>query len=294
MEKKFKLIFSILAVLIVLVVGLFVFVSRSTSINHDSALLLSGSDVVVLRSSKQVNVDNLPFVLYKDDVVRTNNDSASISIKDSIVVSLDPYSEVSLKDISNNITVVQTKGRVWNKITKLLGVTSYHLVTPSAVASVRGTMFSSDLSDKDVVLLLVEGKLWVGSGKKNSILDNNGKLKIDAEGIKRMNLSDEDRALIKSHVGKMIKSLIVLRNTKVDSLLLKNKAVVSKLSAKTGLNIPSEVRSFFSDLDSHKKSLSDLQLIANDKIVKPFVNKKTLDYFVNLQKSIYSLQDLIK
>lgn len=80
---------------------------------------------------------------------------ATITFSNGSNLRLDENTQVTIKASSSNISIRQTLGRTWSRVTKLLGQNeSYEVETPTAVATVRGTTFSTTIDDEDT---LVEG-----------------------------------------------------------------------------------------------------------------------------------------
>ncbi|MFW6121555.1 MAG: FecR family protein [Petrotogales bacterium] len=153
MKKRYSLI--ILTLVVICIIGLVWFIINSDVVKAESkAQLIIDSGVV------QVKHEGDPWIpaqngmlLYQSDSVKTgDNTSASIILFDnSIIIRLDSSTEVTLQEVieeeETSVKMEQEVGRTWNTISKMSGIDSYEVQTPTAVASVRGTAFEVNVSD---------------------------------------------------------------------------------------------------------------------------------------------------
>ena len=80
--------------------------------------------------------------LSQTDVVKTAQGHATIVLHESVLVLLEPDTEVSVADLLlAHPQLTQLSGRTWNTFTKLSGVMSYSIKQGTTVATVRGTKF---------------------------------------------------------------------------------------------------------------------------------------------------------
>lgn len=80
---------------------------------------------------------------------------AVITFANGSQLRLDENTEVAVNSSTDRIAISQTLGRTWSRVMKLLGQSqSYEIETPTAVATVRGTTFSTTVGNEET---LIEG-----------------------------------------------------------------------------------------------------------------------------------------
>ena len=90
--------------------------------------------------------------LKQGNKVRTGEGSASVVLLEGEILHLEPQSEVTLTEISpEKARISQTAGETWNKVTRISGIKTYEVETPTTVATVRGTEFYVLLGPEDEV-----------------------------------------------------------------------------------------------------------------------------------------------
>jgi len=149
----------------------------------------------------------------QDRVKTLANSEAAVVLYESIIISMDPETEIFIKDLAkSHIKAEQPTGSTWNKFTGLAGVEGLSIETPTTVATVRGTDFGVDMEQ----ILVGEGeveveykgeKYVIKAGKKAVIRD--GELVIE-------DLTPEDWAKINGERENTIKTLKTLRLREVE------------------------------------------------------------------------------
>jgi len=108
--------------------------------------------------------------LNKGDMIRTGNDGIlELIFNDNIYVEVDNNSQIVIGD--NEIieqgrtsSIILNSGRVWAKVKKIYQeLTNFEVITPSAVAGVRGTLFSVYTNGEETTLSVKEGAVDLSS-----------------------------------------------------------------------------------------------------------------------------------
>ncbi len=107
----------------------------------------------------------------KNTLIKTSvNSKASVIFFNNNIIRLDENTEISVnemisKSTSDKISIYQNSGQTWTKIIKLSGVeTDYEIQTPTTIASVRGTAFTTQtLQDGSSKLLVSKGNVKLSS-----------------------------------------------------------------------------------------------------------------------------------
>ncbi|HSU72560.1 MAG TPA: hypothetical protein VLJ21_01795 [Candidatus Binatia bacterium] len=190
-------------IIVVLIVAIILFALRSSA-NVPAQLHVESGTVTV-----NGNVVTGTIELDEGDVIATGEGTATVFLYESVVVSLEKDTSVTLDDLTRTHPKISQKGgKSWSVFTKLVGVVDYSISTDKAVASVRGTAFA-----------LSEGKLLVGEGTVS--YDYDGKTFLVAEkrvvenGIERA-ATPEELAEIKAHLQHAVGELQYLRKLEID------------------------------------------------------------------------------
>ena len=120
--------------------------------------------------------------LKQGDSVRTENGEATIVFFGSTIMRLDANTEVKLTEANKEdakIIITLANGRTWNRVIKatdnmvaeglnLKGIREYEVQMPNAVATVRGTSFSTDSKN---IISVVTGKVNVKSDNDEKLVE---------------------------------------------------------------------------------------------------------------------------
>ena len=143
--------------------------------------------------------------IIKGDSVKTGtNSSATIQFSSGAIIILRQNAEISVQNLDrtdmsqNKIELEQTSGSTFSKIAK--GKAEYKISSPTAVASVRGTSFSTTVQENGTTeISLLKGKLEVENpgadtdGKKSTELTTGQKITSTSSEISEVKpLSEEE------------------------------------------------------------------------------------------------------
>lgn len=150
MEKKkinLKIWIPIAAVVLIIVISAIFLMTSSTTV---AALNIEEGDVQVDTGKGWVAAtDGMELSL--DDKVRTAEGKAVVVLYESILIELDPNTEIAIEDLSKDHTKIrQSSGSTWNKFAAIAGIQSFEVETPNTVATVRGTDFWVDMESVGV------------------------------------------------------------------------------------------------------------------------------------------------
>jgi len=115
-------------------------------------------------------------VVFKGERVQTSDDSrAKLLLEDRSVVTLGPKSDMELTGLRSPETpktsVKLLFGRLWANVQKLVGgEAKFDVVTPTAVAGVRGTSFGADASSDKSSFWVANGSVNVSAGNHEQLL----------------------------------------------------------------------------------------------------------------------------
>ena len=154
-----------------------------------------------INGNVEINQDNTwilakeGVILEKTDKIRTNSGNITLNINNGIFLYLEPNSEVEIQEIlKENINIKLNKGSSWTKFVNVLGIETYEVETPNAVAIVRGTEFKVTFKNNSTELITTEGKVNFTDENNNSILVGKYvKYSVDSKGLKKEELTIEDK-----------------------------------------------------------------------------------------------------
>lgn len=78
--------------------------------------------------------------------VRTDTGRAYVTLPDTSVISIEPFTEIQVTFSPTKTTIAQMAGNTYHRVRALTAGDSYEVVTPTNVASVRGTKFAVSYS----------------------------------------------------------------------------------------------------------------------------------------------------
>jgi len=147
-----------------------------------------------------------------NDKVRTLEGKATITFFDGELLRLEPNTEISIKELAQKaLTVLQSSGSTWSRITKLGGVAEYNVETPTTVATVRGTGFGMIISGTQNDLLVGEGTVSFGAkGAAGEPISGGWKGTI-ASPLVKTQLIQEEKDWVDGQMSNDIESLKKLR-----------------------------------------------------------------------------------
>ncbi len=247
-KKRSRTVWFVLGAVVILAIAGYGYYWLTGSPTRAAFLNVEEGQVQVDQGSGWVSaMDDLE--LKRSDKVRTLEGKATIVLFESVLVSLDENTEVSIDSlVKEKVSVKQEKGSTWNKFTGLSGVQSYEVTTPNTVATVRGTAFGVDTAEEDDIMV-GEGNVGVASdGEEATVAAFEKVSKKKGSKFNKAELSKADKVRMKKHVARHVDRLKKLRWGE----LKKKKPLVEKLKAKYQVT-DSDIQKFFEDVDAGRK-----------------------------------------
>ena len=218
------------------------------------------------------------------DKIRTGTGKASVVLYESVIISLEPNTEISLKDLSkNSLKIGQPSGQTWNKFTDLAGVSSLSVETPTTVATVRGTYFGvgmqAVLVGEGIVVVEKDGqKIEITAGKKATVKD--GKL-VEEE------LTPEELAGIIAQMQGTLEQLKNLRMREVQ----KNSFLANQLKKQYQIQ-DDQIKEYLGKADRGELNLEELEKKSPIKIEAVHKIRLITEEIIKQNKAIAELQKL--
>ncbi|MEM4263518.1 MAG: FecR domain-containing protein [Candidatus Woesearchaeota archaeon] len=242
----------------------------------------SGTVEVDTGNGWQLATDQMKLGL--NDKIRTGTGKASVVLYESVIISLEPNTEISLKDLSkNSLKVEQPSGQTWNKFTGITGVSALSVETPNTVATVRGTFFGVGMQavhvGEGIVVVEKDGqKIQITSGKKATVKD--GKLVEE-------DLTPEELAEITKQMQRTLEQLKQLRMREVE----KNSVLANQLKKQYGIT-DAQVKEYLERADKGEFDLDEIEQKSPVKIESVHKIKLLTEEIIKQNKAIAELQKM--
>lgn len=255
MAKTLYIVLGVVIAIIVILAGAYFYVTGSSTrtafLNIDS-----GQVQVDTGSGWQAATDGMD--LGVNDKVKTLNGEATIVLHESVIITVEPNSEVAISDLSkDSLQIEQTEGSTWNKFTGLTGVNELSVKTPTTVATVRGTEFGVEMRG----VLVGEGVVEV-TGDGETFLIKAGKKIVMRDGkLVEEDLTPEEKARILSKMQNTLEKMKRLRMQEIE----KKQFIYEKMKAKYDIT-DEEVKEYLERADNGEFDLEEVEKKAPVKV----------------------------
>ncbi|HME87468.1 MAG TPA: FecR domain-containing protein, partial [Candidatus Nanoarchaeia archaeon] len=204
----------------------------------------------------------------ENDKVKTENGRATLVLYDSVLISLNPNTEVIINDLTKQYPKVkQTQGSTWTKFADVVGVKNVDIETPDTVATVRNTEFGVEITETGTVVVVIEGTVDVtGNGKVFSVKEFNQAVVKEGADAVLTGITPEQLAKGIENSEKILVTLKELRNKEVfeQTLLIEQ--------AKKRADFTEEdIKQWLEDIDAGK--IDDNEVIAKSPVKPPVLYK---------------------
>ncbi|MBT7902881.1 hypothetical protein HN587_03385 [Candidatus Woesearchaeota archaeon] len=242
---KIVLVSVVVIILLVLVAGYFKLYKSPVTVAY---LHLERGDVTVNTGNGWQSAQQDMNLGLEDKVKTGANGKASIILYESVFVSLEPNTEVSIADLNKeHLLIKQETGETWNKFTTMMGVNGMSVQTPTSIASVRGTSFGVTVNQ----VIVGEGSVEVTRGAEKIVLKQEEKVDLRAEKLERTVVDETDRTRV---VERMSESLNRMKESRSKELA-KNQYLIDKMERKYGFSMEREL----TNVDSGSKDLDVIE-----------------------------------
>jgi hypothetical protein len=255
LAKTLYIVLGVVIAIIVILAGAYFYVTGSSTrtafLNIDS-----GQVQVDTGSGWQAATDGMD--LGVNDKVKTLNGEATIVLHESVIITVEPNSEVAISDLSkDSLQIEQTEGSTWNKFTGLTGVNELSVKTPTTVATVRGTEFGVEMRG----VLVGEGVVEV-TGDGETFLIKAGKKIVMRDGkLVEEDLTPEEKARILSKMQNTLEKMKRLRMQEIE----KKQFIYEKMKAKYDIT-DEEVKEYLERADNGEFDLEEVEKKAPVKV----------------------------
>ena len=166
---------------------MFIYSCAPKSVSNRTAIISFIGSVEITRGAEAARPVVLGEELKQGDIIKTGTASFMVfNIGDTATARIQPDTLVTLSNITDkaNIDISLMKGGVLNKVNKLAKGGSYKISTPTVVASVRGTVFSTYFEEGTNTVAVKNGNVEVAmKDKKESVSLKDGNTAVIRDGI---------------------------------------------------------------------------------------------------------------
>jgi len=283
-KKKSKLlkIIGIVVLSVILIIAITSYFLLKTPANKDAYLSTFEGDVQVFTNNNwQTPILNQELSL--NDKIKTNDGgTATLLLMEKAIISIEPNTEVEISSLTeNDLKIKQSSGSTWNKFLGIVGVDTYSVETPNAVASVRGTEFNI----KNNTAIVSEGTVNYGNEKSSILLNKYEKAQISENEVKKQELTKEEKTLILEKKKETLNNLKKLRTIEIE----KNKFLVNKVKDMYKLT-DADIAMYLEKIDTGE--IDDNMLIEKSPVKTDSLKKvkKINDEIKNTNKDIAELE----
>ena len=275
MKKKGVIIFSVV-VIVILIVGV-MYISLVSSKTVKAQLNVEEGAVFVNGEEVRGTV-----ILNEEDLIKTSgNGRATIILYETLVVSLEPDTEITITDLrKKHPQLTQTSGETWNTLTKVIGIEEYTIQSGNSVASIRGTTFLFTV-DK---LVVYEGEIdYEIDSQSFKVVKDNVVERVDGVVSERV-LNAEERAKLLVIKTRARDQLQWLREREIE----KQPRTVNIIKNRFDLT-DEDIRKFFQDAD---EGIVDLEELKNKAPVNVGLIEKVTKITVEIRELNQEIRDL--
>ncbi|MBN1645373.1 FecR domain-containing protein [Candidatus Woesearchaeota archaeon] len=229
--------------------------------------------------------------LAEDYKIKTLGDGmASVILYESIIISLEPNTEVNIADLSKeHIKLDQQEGTTWNKFTALAGVKGLSIETPTTVATVRGTSFEVTIDSVTVGEGTVEveydgEKIKVEKDEKVEIKEETKEGKKQLKAVKKA-LAQEEKQKIANKMQRTVRVMKKIREMEVK----KNEFLARQLQKQYDIS-EEEVKEYLEKADRGEFDLEEVEKKAPVKIEAVRKIKEMTQEIIKQNREIEQIQ----
>jgi hypothetical protein len=222
--------------------------------------------------------------LSENDKVKTLDGEATIVLYESVMVSLEPNTEVSIADLSReSLAVEQNEGATWNKFTGITGIDEFSVTTPTTVATVRGTEFGVDMKG----VIVAEGVVEVRVNGETFRLTKEKKITlIDGQWVEE-DITPEDRQMIIENMRGTLTNMKEIRWEEIN----KKPLIYDQLKKQYSLS-DQDVREYLDRADAGEFDLDEIEANAPESIKRIETAQKVKAMTEEIIKQTRSIKEL--
>jgi hypothetical protein len=286
-KGKSKFLIFILLFLVIIIIGIgaaaYIGYQKIMGVTNVEAFLNIKTGVVETDTGKGWTKATDQMLLSVNDKVRTLEGQAFLVLFDSVIIDLDPNTEILIASlVKENLKVNVNSGKTWNKFTRLLGIGELEVKTPTAVATIRGTEFGININDSSSETIVAEGVVNLAAGGESIDLNQFEKAEVAAGGKpQKKPLSTEDKIRMKGKLHQTLAQMKALRK----QIINRYKIMVDHASKIMNIS-NADIQRILNEIDQGTRNPRDLA----DKMP---IQLPVMDQLIKLSDEIIKQQKLI-
>lgn len=285
MKKGLKITLIVFGILVALLLlgGVFGYAYINYSPENKAILYVLSGDVQV-DSGKGYAPAADGMKLGEDYRIKTGTGaSAKVVLFDSVIVTLDPDTEIKVEDLSkDHLSVDQSKGTTWNKFTAVTGVGEFSVRTPKTVATIRGTAFEMQMD----AVLVAEGVVEVKADGEVYMLREGRKLMLEDGKFVEKEISQSDYKRLAKRMQGTLADMIGIRNQEIEKQRNKYRAITDNLMQKYEVS-EEDVWSYIDSIDKGEYDVDEL-------LAQSPVDVKPVQKIASMTKEIQKQREAIE
>ncbi|GEM_PF-5749088 len=282
-KKKWPIVLGIIFSVVIILAILLYFLVFHISTPIGTLNILSGTAQVDTGLGYATATDGMS--LKQGYSIKTlDSSNARIVLLDSVILTLDPNSEIKLDTLGKNTVVSLTSGDAWSKF--MLGdVQQYTVSVLGTTAVAYGTSFNTKIAGNDVILTVSDGTVGFSNSVDNVQAPKGSKYIMSGGRITESSLTPEEKSAV---VASMNNDLGAIKDLRFE-MMQRNKAAYNQL--KNMFNKTDDNVQKILDLIDNGE-LNDTEMISKSPIKLPMLQKLgSIDTEVKKQQaSISKLQ----
>lgn len=159
-RRTLRWAFTALAACLVLGLGLWGLIGRSSTQDLGTCLYVSGSGEAIIHRGVQEIMAAPHAVLRAGDRIQCTNDTqAMLRLQDGTIISMEPLCQLVLAQAGQEPRITLAEGEALFEIAEQTAIEPFHIQTPHAEVTVLGTTFTLEATDVQTQLQVYEGKV---------------------------------------------------------------------------------------------------------------------------------------
>ncbi|TGM53737.1 transcriptional regulator [Leptospira adleri] len=270
-------------------------------------VIFQNGDVAIEREGKIIN-SSPGLILRENDTIKTKSGSVDVQTGKGDVIRIKSFSQITLKEISKsgkpNTNLYVQAGELLIKTNKLKAKDSFLLTTPTAVAGVRGTTFSFELTSGDPPKVKVyEGAVAITFKIPKELIENNKALDKELYGEfvqflekNEVVLENGEESYVKPSLDEMIQLVITRmeQNESIDKEFEQLRKLENPEFQKEEFSPSPQEKAEVETMVSVEQGLIDKALVENPNSAEPVISSISMDIEKNHESKLDQALDHIE
>jgi len=169
--------------LLLLTIFLSLFYCKKEIVEEKMVVTSTYGEVLINENKDNVHVG---LVVKQGDIIRTENGKITFQNREGVTILIKEFSKIRISSLTRRLTNIEsTNGSMLIRINnKLDAGSNFNVMTPTAVAGVRGTTFFVYSSRESTIVNSIEGSVEVGKPGEAGVIAQKRSVEVNATGQK--------------------------------------------------------------------------------------------------------------